>query len=70
MYESTMSHVFSEPKPIMHSRETNSPSIRDDSCCWKKKKSLFHLQDNIQRYLFLVDTGVEVSIIPPKLRQN
>lgn len=33
-----MSHVFSEPKPIMHSRETNSPSIRDDSCCWKKKK--------------------------------
>ncbi|CAE1312480.1 unnamed protein product [Acanthosepion pharaonis] len=48
-------------------RETEIPASRDDGCCWIFSKCrLFYIRDKINGYNFLIDTGAEISVIPPK----
>ncbi|CAE1310342.1 unnamed protein product [Acanthosepion pharaonis] len=49
------------------SRETTIPATSRDVCCRRDAKSrLFYIRDENSGYLFLVDTGAQISVIPAK----
>ncbi|CAE1303452.1 unnamed protein product [Acanthosepion pharaonis] len=52
-------------------RETEIPASRDDGCCWILTKGrLFYIRDKINGYNLLIDTGAEISVIPPTQNQE
>ena len=52
--------------PHARRRETPRPLVDGDRCCWPITQSpILHITDRVSAYRFLIDTGAEVSVVPP-----
>ena len=46
-------------------RETTRPAADGDQCLWPTPSRLFYVTDSLIGLRFLVDTGAEISVVPP-----